>query len=77
MTKILPIMQDGYFLQFLSLLTNSSYNGLFGEALPERGKSFRLQVFKRVGISLVEVFERVQKSVISVCEKDQIERLRL
>ena len=71
MTKILPIMQDGYFLQFPSLLTNSSYNGLFGEAPPERGTSFRLQVFKRVGISLVEVFERVQKSVISVCEKEQ------
>ena len=31
------------------------YNGLFGEAPPERGIFFRLQVYDRVGISLVEV----------------------
>ena len=29
------------------------YNGLYGEALPERGTFFRLQVYKRVGISQV------------------------
>ena len=28
------------------------YNGLYGEAPPERGTSFRLQVYERVGISL-------------------------
>ena len=27
------------------------YNGLYGEAPPERGTFFRLQVYKRVGIS--------------------------
>ena len=27
------------------------YNGLYGEASPERGTLFRLQVYKRVGIS--------------------------
>ena len=27
------------------------YNGLYGEAPPERGTLFRLQVYKRVGIS--------------------------
>ena len=44
----------------LALLTNTGnrpggegtpYNGLYGEALPERGTFFRLQVYKRVGIS--------------------------
>jgi len=32
--------------------------------LPERGIMFRLQVYKWVGISEVEVYERVGKSVI-------------
>ena len=31
------------------------YNGLHGEAPPERGTFFRLQVYKRVQISQVEV----------------------
>ena len=30
------------------------YNGLYGEAPPERGTFFRLQVYERVGILLVE-----------------------
>ena len=33
------------------------YNGLYGEALPERGTAFRHKVYKRVGISHVEVFK--------------------
>ena len=37
----------------------SPYNGLFGEALPERGTFLRLQVYKRVGISQSEVYKRV------------------
>ena len=40
------------------------YNGLYGEAPPERGAFFRLQVYKRTRISLVEVYKRVGKSVI-------------
>ena len=40
------------------------YNGLYGEAPPERGIFFTLQVHERVGISRVEVYERVGKSVI-------------
>ena len=40
------------------------YNGLYGEAPPERGTFFRLQVYKRVGISQVEVYKSVGKSVI-------------
>ena len=42
----------------------SPYNGLYGEASPERGTSFRVQVNERVGISLVEVYKRVGTSVI-------------
>ena len=37
---------------------------IIGEAPPERGTFFRLQVYKRVGISQVEVYKRVGKSVI-------------
>ena len=40
------------------------YNGLYVEAPPERGTFFRLQVCKRVGISQVELYKRVGKSVI-------------
>ena len=41
------------------------YNDVYGEAPPERGTFFRLQVYKRVGISQVEVYKRVGKSVVS------------
>ena len=47
------------------------YNGRYGEAPPERGTFFRLQVHERVGISLVEVYKRVGKSVIWVCKRAQ------
>ena len=30
------------------------YDGLYGEAPPERGTFFRLQVYEKVGISLVK-----------------------
>ena len=39
--------------------------GLYREVTPERGTYFRLRVYERVGISLVEIYERVSKSVIS------------
>ena len=45
------------------------YNGLYGEAPPERGTVFRLQVYKRVGISRAELYERVGKSVIHVFKR--------
>ena len=38
------------------------YNGLYRKDPPERGTFFRLQVYERVGISLVEVYEREGKS---------------
>ena len=43
---------------------STPYNGLYGEAPPERGTFFTLQVYEMVGISRVEVYERVGKSVI-------------
>ena len=58
----------------------SPFNGLYGEALPQRGTFLRLRYIKRVGISLyckcscslatlVEVYKKVGKSVISVYSK--------
>ena len=44
---------------------------LYGEASPERGTFSRLQVYERVGISPVKVYERLAKTVISVCKKAQ------
>ena len=40
------------------------------EAPPRRGTFFSLQVYEWVGISLVELYQRVGKSAIAVCEKD-------
>ena len=36
----------------------------------ERSTFFRLRVYERVWISLVEVYERIGESVISVCKKN-------
>ena len=47
------------------------YDGLYGEAPLKRGIYFRLQVYEMVGILLVEVYERVGKSFIWVCESAQ------
>ena len=47
------------------------YNGPYGEVPPERGTFFRLQVYEKVGISLVEVYEMVGTSVIWVCKRAQ------
>ena len=46
------------------------YDGLYGEAPPERGTFFRLEVYERIGISLVEVYERAAGKS-SVCERAQ------
>ena len=59
---------------------DTPFNGLNREAAHERGTFFRLEVYEkvgifffflRVGILLVEVYERVGKSVIWVCERVQ------
>ena len=47
----------------------SNKNGLYAETPPEGNTISRLQLFKSVGISLVEVYERVGKTVISVGRK--------
>ena len=44
------------------------YNGIYGEAPAERGTFFRRKVYERIGISLVEVYEKVAKSFISICK---------
>ena len=47
------------------------YNGLYGDTPPEMGYLFRRQVYERVGILLVEVYESVGESFISVCKNAQ------
>ena len=49
----------------------TTYDALHGEAPPERGIFFGLQVCERVGILLAQVYKRVGKSVIWVCERAQ------
>ena len=55
----------GYSLGSDLILGGTHYNGLNSEAPPKRGTFFRLQLYERVGMSLVGVYERVRKSVIS------------
>ena len=45
------------------------YNGLYREVPPKMSNFFRLQVYKRLGILLVEVYKQVKKYVILVCKK--------
>ena len=40
------------------------HDGLYGVGPPKRATFFRLQVYKRVGISLVEVYKRVGQFVV-------------
>ena len=50
---------------------DNAYDGLYGQAPPEKGTFFRLQVYERGGISLGEVHKRLGKSVLWVCERAQ------
>ena len=50
---------------------DNACDGLYGQAPPERGIFFRLQVYERGGISLGEVHKRLGKSVIWVGERAQ------
>ena len=47
----------------------TTYNGLYGEAPPERGIFFRMQVYERVGISFVEVYKKGREIGHFVCKK--------
>ena len=51
--------------------TCAPYDGLYGEAPAARGNFYRLQVYERMGISLLEIYIRVRKPVIWVCERAQ------
>ena len=50
---------------------STPYDGLYGEAPPERGIFFRSRVYERVRNSLLEVYQRIGKSVIWVCDRAQ------
>ena len=50
---------------------STPYDGLYGEAPPERGIFLRSRVYERVRNSLLEVYKRVGKSVIWVCDRAQ------
>ena len=41
------------------------YNGLYGEAPPERGSFFRLQIYERVGIPFVKAYCKRARGRIS------------
>ena len=50
-------------MRFGSRGGDTPYNGLYGEAPPERGTFFWLLIYEREGILPVEVYEMVEKSV--------------
>ena len=58
-------------LMALFIPGDTPQNDIYGEALPERVTFIMLQLYKRVEISLAEVYERVGKCVISVSKKAQ------
>ena len=62
---------DTHIIQSRGVLHSMPYRDLYGKAPPERGIFFRLQVYERGGISLVEENKRGGKSVIWVCERAQ------
>lgn len=66
MTTSELVIEISTFFQGVGVGDGTPYNGLHMEALPERGNFFRLQVFERVGISQVEVYERVNLSFRSL-----------
>jgi len=61
-------MRRSFFPQFIEIQGGGGtpYNSLYEEAPFERDTFFRLQVYKRLGISQVEVYKRVGRSVIEV-----------
>ena len=58
-------------MEFIAPGAGTSYNGLYREAPPERGTFFRLEVYKRVGISRVEVQKSGGKTFIKVLKDFQ------
>ena len=70
--KVIYSARNGLLMAFF-IPWGTPHNDLYGEAPRERGTFFRLQVFKRVEISPAEVYESVEKCVISVIKKAQKE----
>ena len=68
--KVLTMMKMRLQCVFIYFVPGGTpYNdGQYGKAPPERGTSFRHQVYERLGILQVEVCERIGRSVISVCK---------
>lgn len=58
-----------YVRQGLVVVGGTPYNSQNGEAPPKGGTFFNLQVCEREGVSVVEVYERIVKSVIAVCTR--------
>ena len=48
---------------------STPYKGLYGAAPPEKCTFFRVKVYEGAWISLVEIYERGRKSVISFCKR--------
>ena len=48
---------------------DTPYDGLHGEAPPERGTFFRLQVYERVGSSLFKVYGRQISQSVEKAQK--------
>ena len=57
-------------LQLLNAVFRSGggtpYNGLYGEAPPERDTFFRLQVYERIGVSRAEVYKKGRETCQTV-----------
>ena len=51
------------------MVGGTPYNGQNGEAPSKGGTFFKLQVCERKGVFVVEVYERIVKSVIAVCTR--------
>ena len=68
--KVLTMMKMRLQCVFIYFVPGGTpYNdGQYGKAPPERGTSFRHQVYERLGILQLEVYERIGRSVISVCK---------
>ena len=58
-----------YVRQGVVVVGGTPYNGQNGEAPSKGGTFFKLQVCERKGVFVVEVYERIVKSVIAVCTR--------
>ena len=64
-------------LMALFIPGDTPHNDLYGEALRERGTFFRLQIYKRVEISLAEVYERMENASFRSAKRPKRTRLTI